>query len=294
MKKLIYACGALVFAVYLAATSVVIVKPSEYALITQFGKVVRNIDAASLYLKLPEPIQSVSRFDKRLQVLNLAPAELGTRDRRNVIIENFVLWKIQDPMQYQASVRERKVAEQRIESLIYSEVGSAIGGAQFNDLFAEAESSTIESVFSTVTESVAALASSELGIAIVAVRPARISFPQQNLLSIYKRMESEWTRQAKQLRAEGREEAANIKSQTEKSLRELKAKAYKESQIIIGEGEAKAAQLYAEAFYSNQDYYRFTRKMETYKKLFNKDTQIILSTGNPLVRDLLEPPSGKP
>lgn len=294
MKKLIYACGALVFAVYLAATSVVIVKPSEYALITQFGKVVRNIDAASLYLKLPEPIQSVSRFDKRLQVLNLAPAELGTRDRRNVIIENFVLWKIQDPVQYQASVRERKVAEQRIESLIYSEVGSAIGGAQFNDLFAEAESSTIESVFSTVTESVAALASSELGIAILAVRPARISFPQQNLLSIYKRMESEWTRQAKQLRAEGREEAANIKSQTEKALRELKAKAYKESQIIIGEGEAKAAQLYAEAFYSNQDYYRFTRKMETYKKLFNKDTQIILSTDNPLVRDLLEPPSGKP
>ena len=293
MKKLIYASGALLFCLYLASTSLVVVQDNEYAVVAQFGKVVRTHETAGLYLKLPDPIQSVVRFDKRLQTLSLAPTELGTRDRRNVIIENFVIWQIQHPVRYQASVRELAIAEQRLESLIYSEVGSAIGGALFEELFAAAETPALQNLFSGITQTVNTLAVNELGIRIVAVRPARTSFPKQNLLPIYKRMESEWTRQAKQLRAEGREEAAKIKSETETQVRELKAKAYKESQIILGEGEAKAAQLYAEAFENNPDYFRFTQKMEAYKNLFNKDTQIILSTDNPLVRDLLEAPQGE-
>ncbi len=292
MKKLLYIVGVLLFSLYLAATSVVTVKETEYVLIAQFGKVVRSIDSAGIYLKLPDPIQTVSRFDKRMQVLKLSPAELGTRDRRNVVIENSVLWKIKDPVRYQASVRVRDVAEQRLESLVYSEIGSAIGGLLFEDLFAQSNESKLERIFTAVTESVTALSDSELGIEVMAVRPTRTSFPKQNLLAIYKRMESEWTRRAKQLRAEGREEAAKIKSETEKEVRELKAKAYKESQIIIGQGEASAAQLYADAFEQNQEYYTFSRKMETYKKLFNEDTKIILSTDNPLLRDLLEPPNG--
>lgn len=290
MKKVLYITGTLIFSAYLMATSLFFVKQTEFVLVAQFGKVVQSIDTAGFYIKLPDPIQTITRFDNRLSVLKLNPTELGTRDRRNVIIENVIFWKIENPSRYQTSVRSREIAEQRIESLVYSEVGSAIGSSHFEDLFSESQQSEIEKIFETITESVARLARNELGIDIVSVRPTRTSFPKQNLLSIYKRMESEWTRRAKQLRAEGKEEAAKIKSETEKEVRELRAKAYKESQIIIGRGEAEASKLYAQAFEKNQDYYSFTRKMETYKKLFNNDTNIILSTDNPLVSDLLEPP----
>lgn len=289
MKKILYILGISIFFVYLSATSFFSVKESEFVLVAQFGKVVRSLDNAGLYIKWPDPIQTVYRFDNRLQVLKLDPVELGTRDRRNVVIENVVLWKIKDPLRYQSSVRVHDIAEQRIESLVYSEVGSAIGGALFEDLFSESEKSQLEAIFSGVTQSVADLTERELGIEVFTVRPTRTSVPKQNLLSIYKRMESEWTRRAKQLRAEGSEEAAKIRSETEKEVRELEAKAYKESQIIIGQGEAAAAQLYSDAFEKNQAYYTFTRKMETYKKLFNQNTKIILSTDNPIVSDLLEP-----
>ncbi len=289
MKKILYSLGIAVFFLYLALTSAFTVKETEYVLVAQFGKGIRTIDQAGIYFKLPDPIQTISRFDKRLQVLKLAPVELGTRDRRNVLVENVVFWKIDSPSQYQSSVRVQDIAEQRIESLVYSEVGSAIGSSHFEDLFSETKESKLNALFSSVTHSVASLSEAELGIKIVSVRPTHTSFPTQNLLSIYKRMESEWTRLAKQLRAEGKEEAAKIKSETEKEIRELKAKAYKESQIILGQGEAKAAQLYADAFEENQEYYSFTKKMETYKNIFNKETKIILSTDNPIIKDFLEP-----
>lgn len=293
MKRFLYITGVFIFLAYLAATSFFIVKETEYVLVAQFGKVIGSETSSGLHLKYPDPIQTVTRYDSRLQILKLNAAEMGTRDRRNVVIENTVFWKISDPELYRSSVRVQDVAEQRLESLVYSEVGSAIGASLFEEIFAESKRSRLESIFSNVTESVGELSERELGIEVVAVRPTRTSFPKQNLLAIYKRMESEWTRRAKQLRAEGKEEAAKIKSETEKEVRELKAKAYKESQIIIGAGEAKAALLYANAFEKNQDYYTFTRKMETYKNLLKKDTNVILSTDNPLVKDLLEPPEKK-
>ena len=256
MKKLLYMLGCLVFFGYLGLSSAFTVKESEYVLVAQFGKGVKTINSAGLYFKLPTPIQTLTRYDKRLQVLKLLPAELGTRDSRNILVENVVFWRISDPSLYQSGIRLREVAEQRLESLVYSEVGAAIGGANFDELFSETGESNFEALFMGVTESANHLAKAELGIEIVSVRPTRTSMPKQNLLAIYKRMESEWTRRAKQLRAEGMEEAEKIKSETHKKARELKAKAYKESQIILGEGEAKAAELYAEAFEKNQEYYK--------------------------------------
>lgn len=292
MKRFVWLILILVVAAYLAVTSVVAVKETEIAVISQFGKPVDVIDEAGPAFKLPDPIHTVKRLDKRLQLFQIAPAEYGTLDRRNLVLDVFVVWKITEPKAFLASVRNNQIAEQRLETLTNAEIGAAIGSVPLNTIFAvDEKSDEVNRIFATITGSANRVAQRELGIEVVSIRPNRLGFPKQNLLAIYKRMESEWDKLARQYRAEGQEEAAKIRAETELEIRNLKAVAYRDAQTVKGNSEAEAARLYAKSFELHKDYYQFTRSLGAYDKIINKDSQLILSSDTPIFDALLQPPA---
>lgn len=291
MNRIVWIVLTTVLAGYFAMTSIVAVKETEIAVISQFGRPVDVIDQAGPAFKLPDPFNTVKRLDKRLQMFQVPPAEYGTLDQRNLVLDVFVVWKISDPKAYLASVRNSEIAEQRLETLTNAEIGAEIGSVALNRIFVvEQKSDEVEALFQSITASANEISQRELGIEVVSIRPNRLGFPKQNLLAIYKRMESEWDKLAKQYRAEGQEEAAKIRAETELEIRNLKAKAYRDAQVVKGESEAEAARLYAKSFELHKEYYQFTRSLEAYDKILNQDSRLVLSSDTPIFKALLTPP----
>lgn len=278
---------------YLLSTTLVSVQETDFVIISQFGRPVRVVEQAGLTFKLPAPIQAAEIVDQRVQLYGLGSAEYGTRDRRNVVIDSYIVWQIIDPILFLTSVRETDIARQRLEALVNSEIGSAVGGIDVGRIFSDSEDKNqLAALFHKISDNANQIAQAELGIKIEAVRPNRFGFPIQNLQAIYNRMESEWDRLARQYRAEGEEAASKIRAETEQEVRELIARAYRDGQKIRGASEAEAAELYAEAFASSPDYYQFSRMLEAYETIFNDQTQLILPTDSPVFETLLNPPRG--
>lgn len=291
MKLKIWITALLIIAGYLLATAMISVKESELVIVTQFGRPARALTEPGLAFKWPDPIETTVTLDKRKQLLSLDPAEFVTLDRRNLVVNAFVVWRIQDPEIFLASVRNSETAELRLETLANSEIGAAVGGRLLGDIFTVDEQNfKVDQIFEMVTQTANLVAKKELGIEVVAVRPNRFGFPKQNLLAIYKRMESERDRIARQFRAEGQEEAAKISAETEREVRQLRAQAYRNSQTLKGESEAEASRIYGQAYAANPDYYRFVRSMEAYEKMLGKNTRFVLSSDSPMFKFLMTPP----
>ncbi|UOG93887.1 MAG: protease modulator HflC [Candidatus Thiothrix sulfatifontis] len=294
MKKILWTLATLIVAGYLLSTCLVPVKESETVVIMQFGKPVRTIRDAGLAFKLPAPIQTRTMLDKRLQLLGLEPAEFVTRDRRNLVVSSFAVWRIAEPETFLKSVRDLETARLRLQELLNAGIGAAIGNIPLGDIFSvDGQQQGLPPLFATITGNSTTTALKEFGIEIIAVRPNRFGFPKQNLQSIYQRMMSEQERTAKQHRAEGQEAAAKIRAETEREARELLAQAYRESQTVKGKGEAEAARIYAEAFQADAAYYQFSRSLDAYQKIIGENTSFILSSDTPLFSYLLSPPSAK-
>lgn len=272
------------------STSVIFVKETELVVINQFGRPVRNISEAGLAFKLPDPIQTRISIDRRLNLLALAPSEFVTRDKRNLVLNAFMIWRISDPVKFLASVRNQTTAEQRLETLAYSQIGAGIGALPMGDIFTlEDDRSALAVLFEDIGVQTNDLTLSELGIEVKSIRPEKFGFPRQNLLAIYKRMESERNRIARQYQAEGNEEASKIRAETELEVRKLQAEAYRDGQMTVSTAEAEAAKIFAEAFETNEDFFQFTRSLDAYEKIFSEDSQLILSSDLPIFDQLLDP-----
>ncbi|WP_341939518.1 protease modulator HflC [Marinimicrobium sp. C2-29] len=294
MKKTLWSLALALVLIFVAASSIIIVPETQMVMVTQLGRPTRAIDQAGLAFKWPDPIETTVTLDKRQQLLSLAPTELVTRDRRNLVVSAFMVWRITDPAAFLTSLRNISTAEQRLDSLAQSEIGAAVAARPITQIFTlNDQDFQLRRIFQEVTDSANQVAQRELGIEILAIQPNRFGFPKQNLLAIYKRMESERDRIARQYRAEGQEQAATIRAETQREVRQLQAQAARESQSIIGKSEAAASRLYAEAYETNADYYRFTRSLSAYEQMLGQDTRLVLSADSPLFRLLLTPPEGQ-
>lgn len=291
MTRTLWLIGLLVVAGYLFSTAVVVVQEGELVVISQFGRPVRTIDTAGASLKLPDPVETPIRLDQRLQLLDTSPIELVTRDRRNLILGGFVLWRIAGVEAFLESVHTLEAARGRLEDLVNAELGVAVGRVPLDAfLTAEQGANRISGIMEEVTAACHQAALREFGIEVVMVRLQHLGFPQQNLKAIYRRMMAERERLEKRYRAEGQEEAAKIRATTEREVRELLAEAYRESQVVRGKGEAEAARIYAEAYALDPDFYRLTRSLEAYRKIIGDNATLLLSTESPLFDHLVAPP----
>ena len=262
-------------------TTVFIVDEREQVVILQLGKPVRTITEPGLYFKLPIPFQNAITFDDRLLEYDVAPEEVLSKDKKTLIVDNYVRWRISDPLLFLQTVQAIPTAVTRLDDIVYSELRQELGKHNMSEIIFETREEIMEIVTKASDKS-----TDQYGIEVVDVRIKRVDLPRENEESIYARMDAERKRQANKFRSEGEEEAQKIRALTEKDKTIILATAYKESQEIRGEGEAKALEIYAKAFNKDPDFYEFTRTLEAYKKIIDEKTTLILPADSKLFKTL--------
>jgi membrane protease subunit HflC len=284
-----------VLAIVAINSSVFVVDESEYAVVLRFGRVVSEIDDPGLHLKWPAPIDQIRRFDRRVLYQQIPQTEFLSADKKNVLVGSYLTWRIQSPRLFLEAMSNRDSAESRLSTLVKSSLGAALGNRPFSDYIPESpdESSPVESgqnllrlediVFAGVSD----VASADYGIELVSFGISRFSFPRQNLAAVFARMRAERERIASAYRSEGAAEARKILANAEREAREVLAKAESESEILRGKSEAEAAAIYSEAYATDPEFYEFLRKLETYDKIIDEKTTIIVPADSDLLNLLI-------
>jgi membrane protease subunit HflC len=284
-KRWFYTAAAVVIALLLARTSIFVVDETQTAIVTQFGRPVRVIEDAGLRWKAPQPVQAVRFFDKRLLVYDPKPVEFLTNDKKNVVVDAFVAWRIEDPRRFLETVNDRTGAEVRMADIVASELGAALGRYPLHALVSvNPEEMKVAAIMDSVTHACRTTARSSFGIDIEDVRMKRVAFPEQNKQSVFDRMRAERGRIAMQYRSEGEESAIEIRADADKQRQEIMAEAYKEAEAIKGDGDAQAARIYADAFKTDPDFYKFMRTLDSYGKFLDEKTTVILSSDSDLLK----------
>ena len=280
MKKILTGIGAIL--VFLGLTSIFIVDETEQVVVLQFGKPVRIITEPGLHIKVPFPIQEKNVFDNRLLEYDSPPEEILSKDKKSLIVDNYVRWQIVDPLQFLKTVQAIPTALSRMDDIVYSELRRELGTHDMVEIITENREELMEKV--TVASN---NATQDYGIEVVDVRIRRVDLPSQNEESIYARMDAERKRQANKFRSEGEEEAQKIRATTDRDKTIILADAYKQAERIRGEGDAKAVEVYADAYSADPKFYEFVRTLDAYKKIIDDKTMLVLPSDSRLFKLLL-------
>jgi len=260
---------AIGFVIYL---SFFIVKEINQAIVLQFGDPKRIINTPGLQVKIPF-IQNVVYLDRRILSLDPAPEEVIASDQKRLIVDAFARFKIVDPLKFYISVGNERVARSRLATIINSRLRSVLGTQSLATLLSEDRTKQM----AIIQEGVNAEAG-KFGIKIIDVRIKRADLPQANSEAIYKRMQTEREREAKQFRARGAEMAVTITSTADKEVTVILANANKQSEIMKGEGDGIRNKIFADAFGQDPQFFSFYRAMQAYEKaLIGGETSLILS-----------------
>ncbi len=269
MRKVILAL--ILLAAVVVWTTVFIVDITEQVVILQFGKPIRTIKDPGLHMKLPAPFQNAISIDKRLLEYDVPPEEILSNDKKTLIVDNYVRYRIIDPLLFLQTVQAIPNAVTRLDDIVYSELRRELGTHDMAEIITENRELIMEKVTHLSNE-----AAKEYGIEVVDVRIRRVDLPEENEASIYARMDAERKRQANRFRSEGEEEAKKIRATTDRDQTVLLADSYKRSEEIRGEGDARAAEIYANAYSSDPEFYDFVRTLAAYRKIIDKKTTLVL------------------
>ena len=257
------------FAIYL---SLFVVKEINQAIVLQFGDPKKIISTPGLQVKIPF-IQNVVFLDRRILSLDPAPEEVIASDQKRLIVDAFARFKITDPLKFYISVGNERVARSRLATIINSRLRSVLGTQSLATLLSEDRTKQM----AIIQEGVNAEAG-KFGIEIIDVRIKRADLPQANSEAIYRRMQTEREREAKEFRAKGAEMAVTITSTADKEVTVILANAKKQSEIMKGEGDGLRNKIFAEAYGKDPDFFAFYRAMQAYETaLIGGETSLILS-----------------
>src|SRR5580693_5799897 len=296
---------AAVFVVLLVISlSVYTVDQTEQVIITQFGQPVGEpITEPGLHLKLPL-IQEINRIDKRFLEWDGAPVAIPTRDKTYIHVDTFARWRIADPKTYFVRLHDERSAQSRLEDILGSETRNSIAKHDLIEIVRTDKNRQplhdeslkggptgavgvlppIEFGRQKIEEEIKTAAAQKLagfGIAVLDFRIKRVNYNPDVLDRIYQRMISERLQIAQRFRSEGEGESARIAGQRERDLNEIQSNAYRRVQEIRGEADAKATEIYARAYTQSPqaaEFYVFLKTLETYHKIFSKDSTLVLST----------------
>ena len=252
--------------------SVFIVKETNQAIVLQFGDPKKIITSPGFQIKLPF-IQNVVFLDRRILSLDPPPEEVIASDQKRLIVDAFARFKIVDPLKFYISVGNERVARSRLATIINSRLRNVLGKESLATLLSEDRTKQMAIIQEGVNNE-----AEKFGIEIIDVRIKRADLPQANSEAIYRRMQTEREREAKEFRAKGAEMAVTITSTADKEVTVILAEAKKNSEIMKGEGDGQRNRIFAEAFGRDPEFFAFYRAMQAYEKaLIGGDTSLILS-----------------
>jgi membrane protease subunit HflC len=257
--------------VLLGSASFFVVQESEVALLLRLGKIDDANSEPGLHFKLPI-VQNVLHFDKRIQTLDAQPASFVTNEKKFVVVDSYVKWRISDVAQY---YRSTKGSLDTTSRLLAERINSALRDEFAKRTIQEVISGERAEIMQTLAREANEKAA-DLGVEIVDVRVKQIDFPDDISDRIYERMRTERQRVASELRAQGAEAAERIRADADRQRTEILATAYSEAEKLRGEGDAKASEIYALAFEKNAEFYSFWRSLKAYEEVFSSGGSLML------------------
>ena len=265
--------GIIVVLFLLVSSSLYIVDQRQRAIVFQLGEVVSVKTSPGLYFKIPM-VQNVRFFDSRILTMDAEePDRFITSEKKNVLVDLFVKWRIIDVKQYYISVRgDETLARVRLAQTVNSSLRDEFGNRTVHEVVSGQRDKIME-----IMRQKADSDARKIGVEVVDVRLKRVDLPQEVSESVYRRMEAERKRVANELRSTGFAESEKIRSNADRQREVILAKAYRDAQKTKGEGDAQATKIYAEAFQKNPEFYSFYRSLEAYKQSFqNKSDMMVL------------------
>ena len=276
------AAGVLLFA-WLTLFSV---RETQFVLVTQFGRPLYTITDAGLHAKWF--FQTANYFDRRLRIYNPRPSEFLTHDKKNLVIESYVAWRIQDPKRFVETVGDPVAAEMRLHDIVWSGLSAALGTVDLESIIStNVEAVRAKDMLDRLSDVTDRAALKQYGIEVLDVRIKRLNLPEQNKQSVYARMRAERERIARQYRAEGEEQALSIRADADRQKEEILSVAYKQAEKTKGEGDAESTRIYSQAYSRNPKFYKLLRTLESYKKILDDKTTAILSSDSELLKVLM-------
>tara|TARA_Y100001970_G_scaffold143827_1_gene176728 strand:+ start:145 stop:1017 length:873 start_codon:yes stop_codon:yes gene_type:complete len=272
MKNTKFILPIIIIIAAVAFFSIFIVKEVNQAIVLQFGDPKRIITKPGLNFKLPF-IQNVVFLDKRILNLDTPPEEVIASDQKRLIVDAFARFQIVDPLKFYISVGNERVARSRLSTIINSRIRNVLGQQELQTLLSKDRTKQMTLIQEGVNNE-----AENFGIKIVDVRIKRADLPQANSEAIYRRMQTEREREAKEFRARGAEMAVTITSTADKEVTVILADAQKKSEIMKGEGDGQRNKIFANAFGRDPEFFGFYRAMQAYEKaLIGGETSLILS-----------------
>ncbi len=273
------------------STTVFIVGERNFALVFALGEVRRVLTEPGLYFKLPPPFQNVVMLDRRLLTIDSQEAErIQTSEKKNLLIDSFVKWRISDPRLYYVTFAgDERAARLRLQAQIRDALNASVNVRTVRDVVALER----DVIMNEVRESVRRRAL-PLGVDIVDVRLKRIEFAPEIAESVYRRMESERLRVANELRSIGAAEGEKIRASADREREQIVAEAYAKAQAAMGEGDATAAALYGAAYSQDADFYSFYKSLEAYRQSFGRTSDVLIVDPSSDFFRFMKSPTGRP
>ncbi|MCU0803477.1 MAG: protease modulator HflC [Burkholderiales bacterium] len=285
-RSLALGLGAVVAAIVLASMSLFTVDQRENAIVFQLGEIKHIVKEPGLHVKLPL-IQNVRDFDMRIHTLDTPDTErFITSEKKNVLVDSFVKWRIGDVKQYYVSVAgDEARAQTRLQQTVNSALREEFGKRTVQDVVSGERDKIMQVVRDKVTDD-----AKKIGVEIVDVRLKRVELPAEVSESVYRRMEAERRAVASELRSQGFSEAEKIRAEADREREVIIAEAYRDAQRLKGDGDAKAAAVYARAFGENPEFYSFYRSLEAYRSsMRGKGDTLILEPNSEFFRYFKSP-----
>jgi len=277
-NRLIIIVTVIIAAVVILSQAFFTVDQTEYALVVELGKPVKAVTEPGLNFKTPF-VQTVLYFDNRRLIYDARPSVIITRDKKNLVVDNYARWRIIDPLQYYQNVRNEAGAQARIDDIIFSNLREELGKRDLIEIVAKSRASLMESVTKKTNEAVKGY-----GIEVLDVKIKRADLPPENEIAVFERMRAEREREAKKYRSEGEEKALVIRAVADKDKTILLSDANRKSQVLKGEADAVATRLYADAYTQDPQFFYFLKTMEAYKKTFNEKDSLVISPDSEFFR----------
>ena len=261
-----------VIAVIVIRMSVFTVDTREHAVKFQVGRIVRSDYMPGLHFKIPF-FENVATYPKTIMNYDEDTEErFLTGEKKNLIVDYFVTWRIVDPGQYYRSVRgDEAAAEQRLSAIVKEGIKAAISQRTLQEVVSAERTELMQEMVVQVRER-----SPELGIEVIDVRVKRIDLSPEVSDSVYNRMRQERSAVATQWRAEGEEEYERVRADADRQRTVILAEAYRDAERIRGAGDARAAEIYAQAYSKDRDFYAFYRSMQAYREAIGKDQDVLV------------------
>ena len=264
--------GLAIFFIIVIYNSLFFVEQRIQTLVLQFGEPVRVIQEPGLNFKIPLA-QNIVKFDKRILLFDNRSEEIIAADKKRLIVDAFVRYKIVDPLKFYQTVRFEAALNNRLGSVVNNSLRAVLGRVPLKAVISDRR----ELLMKEVTGLVASRAT-QFGISIEEVRIKKADLPSENSEAIYRRMQTERQQEAAQIRAVGEEKSRIIKAEAEKNKTVLLAEAERDGEILRGEGDAKKNKILGEAFSKDPDFFAFYRAMQAYSKALTEgDTTMVLS-----------------